>query len=74
MDMSNSSRNSHMEGVTHPPLALGGKFFVEMQPELQDDLEMSYQACQNNLWSLLQLKPKKKHRKHYGTLTSRHSQ
>lgn len=59
MEMSNSSRNSHTEGVTHPPLVLGEKFFVEMQPELQDDLEMSYQECQANLWSLLQLKQKK---------------
>lgn len=45
IEMSNSSRNSHTEGVTHLPLVLGEKFFVEMQPELQDDLDMSCQEC-----------------------------
>jgi len=47
------------KGVIHPPLVLGEKFFVVTQSELQDDLGMSYQECQGNLWSLLQLKQKK---------------
>lgn len=56
MEMPNSTRNSHTERVTHPLLVLGEQFFVEMQPKLQDDSEMSYQECQGKLWSLLQLK------------------
>lgn len=48
-----------MEVVTHPPVVLGEKFFVQMKPELQDDLEISYQECQGNLWSVLQLEKKK---------------
>lgn len=40
-----------MEGVAHPPLVLGEKFHVEMQPVLQDDLQMSYPESRQPLES-----------------------
>lgn len=49
--MSSRSKNGHMEGVAHPPLVLGEKFHVEMQPVLQDDLQMSYPESRQPLES-----------------------